>query len=806
MGSFRAHWRLRSLLLIGILVVSGLTVSSYLARQRLRRAFRPLPPAIAAGVDQQTQSFSLSKSLGGQALYKIQAKEVTNFKDTGKTLLRDVSIEVYGKQGNRQDHVTSQECEFDPTSGSLFFPGKVEMDLQAAAETEDTGNLQPSGPTHVVTSALHFNQNTGNAETDQKVQFRFTGGEGVSQGAIYEPQGQMITLKAQARFKLWKSGDGDTAVPGTAPEGDSDEDVTLVQSSSLRFRRGEGKLLLTAPVEVTQGTRQLQAGDSQILLDDQQRAQKAVLRGGVHGVNRNPLLPAEVEAAAGDIDLTQRGKVQQIVLESGPGALASFAAASARSVRTGQAQRFVMSFDEVSGQLSRVTALGKVRVVLSPVQPGAAAAKLPLLPALLRKTASPGQGSRVIIAQQAEMDLAEDGETPREVRTRSSSSIQLFPDKTGGDQRAVQGDHFTIQFGPDGDLSEFTAEQKVRLSAEGPNPAARNRVSSSDHLWAAFDSRTHSVSQMRQWGNFTYQDPDRQASAERADYAADGDVIRIQGQPMVWNASGRLTALNISLVNSTGEVDAEKQVSTTFFPAASPGNPPPEPAHVTADSLEYHSKTEKALYQGNARLWQGSDLIEADWLELDRQQQTLAARNNVSSVFPGRSQAGDQPAAARKSPLPGFGTGPIEIHSSTLAYSDREHRARYQGEVRMHNDSATLTSHELEIFFATPAPGRPPESAAAPALAVSGGNWQIERAVATGQVLVMQPGRKATGDRVEYFPAENKVILSGNLAAISDDQKGSSQGVRLTYFTSDDRILVQGEPGSPVETQRPVQR
>ena len=172
--------------------------------------------------------------------------------------------------------------------------------------------------------------------------------------------------------------------------------------------------------------------------------------------------------------------------------------------------------------------------------------------------------------------------------------------------------------------------------------------------------------------------------------------------------------------------------------------------------MQYHSKTEKALYQGNARLWQGSDLIEADWLELDRQQQTLAARNNVSSVFPGRPQPGGQPAAARKSPLPDFGSGPVEIHSSTLFYSDREHRARYQGEVRMRNDSAILTSQELEIYFATPAPGRPPESAASPALPVSGRNWQIERAVATGQVLVVQPGRKATGDRVEYFPAEKK--------------------------------------------------
>ena len=116
----------------------------------------------------------------------------------------------------------------------------------------------------------------------------------------------------------------------------------------------------------------------------------------------------------------------------------------------------------------------------------------------------------------------------------------------------------------------------------------------------------------------------------------------------------------------------------------------------------------------------------------------------------------------------------------------------------MRTPSATLTSGELEILFNPPAT----ETRTVP----GGGGWQIERAVATGDVVIVQPTRKSMGNRAEYIPQESKIILSGNLASIVDSQKGTTQGTRLTYFTADDRIFVQGEPGSPAETRRPVKR
>ena len=418
---------------------------------------------------------------------------------------------------------------------------------------------------------------------------------------------------------------------------------------------------MTAPVEITQGTRQLQAGDSEVLLDEQQRAQRAWLGGLVHGIDRNPDGLAEARASRGEIEFTPQGKVRKILVE-GDAALPAtspviWATASAQSRKQGQAQRAELYFHEPDGLLSRVQAEGQVRVFLSP---SAVPAKLPLLPERPQKPQEPQEphlsvGSRSLLAEQAEMDLAPDGETLREVRTRSSSTLQIFPAKPGEDARTVQGEKFVMEFGPEGDLSEFSADEKVTFTAEGTGKAGRRRrVATSDHLWAAFDPRTHSVGRMRQWGNFYYQDPDRQARAERADYTAEGDVIVLQGEPLAWNPTGKLTAEKMSLVNSTGVITAEGRVATTDYPAPSPGSPPPEPMHVIAEHLQYYSKSGKAQYQGNARLWQGSDLIEADWLELDRQQKQLLARNGVYSIFPGRSDSQNQkPRSRPPAPRPG---------------------------------------------------------------------------------------------------------------------------------------------------------
>src|SRR3990170_4427011 len=121
---------LRWLVLAGIGVVLYVTVSSYISRKWNGQQSRALPQKISSDVDQQTQAFSLSKTLGQHTLYTVQAEQVTNFKDTGKAVLRNVSIVLHGSQGQRQDRISTAECEYDPISGLLVAPGQVRMEFQ----------------------------------------------------------------------------------------------------------------------------------------------------------------------------------------------------------------------------------------------------------------------------------------------------------------------------------------------------------------------------------------------------------------------------------------------------------------------------------------------------------------------------------------------------------------------------------------------------------------------------------------------------------------------------------------------------
>src|SRR5260370_80893 len=65
------------------------------------------------------------------------------------------------------------------------------------------------------------------------------------------------------------------------------------------------------------------------------------------------------------------------------------------------------------------------------------------------------------------------------------------------------------------------------------------------------------------------------------------------------------------------------------------------------------------------------------------------------------------------------------------------------------------------------------------------------------------PGRTrtGTGEHAEYFVSEDKVLLRGGGPLLVDSLKGNTRGVELTYFTTDDRLLVNGAPEKPATSR-----
>ena len=82
----------------------------------------------------------------------------------------------------------------------------------------------------------------------------------------------------------------------------------------------------------------------------------------------------------------------------------------------------------------------------------------------------------------------------------------------------------------------------------------------------------------------------------------------------------------------------------------------------------------------------------------------------------------------------------------------------------------------------------------------------LDHAFADGNLVVLDvigPNHKRTGcaDNGEYYTKEDKVVLKGGAPQIVDSLRGITKGKQITYFSGDDRLLVEGETKKPAFTK-----
>src|SRR4029077_1323013 len=129
--------------------------------------------------------------------------------------------------------------------------------------------------------------------------------------------------------------------------------------------------------------------------------------------------------------------------------------------------------------------------------------------------------------------------------------------------------------------------------------------------------------------------------------------------------------------------------------------------------------------------------------------------------------------------------------SARFTYNDESRKAHYEGSVVMKSDQGTLTSNQLDVYL---------KPAQAPSAGRSAGPSQIDHAVAQGNVLLAQPGRRGAGERLVYTADDQKFVLSGTprqQPEVDDVQRGITRGDLLTFFRDQDRVLVQSASNIP---------
>jgi lipopolysaccharide export system protein LptA len=309
------------------------------------------------------------------------------------------------------------------------------------------------------------------------------------------------------------------------------------------------------------------------------------------------------------------------------------------------------------------------------------------------------------------------------------------------------------------------------------------------------------VLDIRQEGNFRYNEPDtknsplgpggRFAYADRARYTPDDDVLTLTGSPRIVDGGMTVTANTVRIVRRSGDAFAQGSVKTTYSELQQ--NPDGailatrDPVHATSNSMNVQRQSGIARYLGNARLWQGANVVEAPTIEFDRPNRSLVAQGTastpVTSVFVQTDKNGK--------------TTPVVVTAARLVYNDFNRRARYTGGVLARGDAMTMTSASADVIL-MPAKNRSAHSAASPS--------QLDRIIALSNVVVQQQDRRATGEKLVYTAADETFVMTGGPPLLADSQHGTIRGDSLTFHSRDDKVLVESNESSRTVTRTRVIR
>src|SRR5208282_6874384 len=140
------------------------------------------------------------------------------------------------------------------------------------------------------------------------------------------------------------------------------------------------------------------------------------------------------------------------------------------------------------------------------------------------------------------------------------------------------------------------------------------------------------------------------------------------------------------------------------------------------------------------------------------------------------------------------------ITSARLNYADPERRVFLDGGVTAQEEDAIMTGQQMTVFLL---PRSQSKTGIAPNPARPG---QVDRIIAENSVVIKQPTRHATGERLVYTSADDRFVLTGGPPSIFDAERGKTTGDSLTFYKHDDRVLVEGRETSPAVTRTQVAR
>jgi lipopolysaccharide transport protein LptA len=712
-------WQKKARFVIAAFVVVFVVIVVVALRTR-----KTVPQTGAAPVRKDAKAL-VENTAGGRAEFFKEGRIVFAVKFGSQFIYPDgrsrfgSGVEVTSDRNGRTFKVTSREAVIVQNGNDLktaHFTGKVKLTSEGLEVTSDEAT---------------YDEAEGIVKVPDAVAFQRGRMKGTGVGATYDRNRDVIWLLDKAHITVAADEKGQGAMEATA--------------TAAGMARTEHYMRLTGGGHITAEGRVIDADEIKILLtEDDERVQMLELRGNSR---------VSGDGGAG----------------GGPQAM------SARDID-------LMYADD--GRSLQHARLVEESVVQLPGSGGSAGGRIAGKTIEFAVGPDGNTVTNLNATENVQVDLPAEGDLPAK-RIRSATLRARGTSESG-----LQ--NFT--FGGNVDYRETRAAR--------PDAAAGERAARSLKLIVETKPGFGAVQQADFHGNVHFTDgPQVTADAQRALYHVEKDQIDLSttGEPgpltpRVTDERVTVEARTIEFTVASRKLKADTKVRSSMLPASKRGTAKPgavaataspanaqdgrlpsllkqdEAVTVTSNRLDYDGVAGRAVYSGNARLWQGETTIRGDTITVDDKTGNLEAAINVQTEM--TLDQVDEKTGVRK-PTPTKGT------SEAFVYDDARRLATYTGKAHMVGPEGDVSAEKLELFL------KP-------------GANELERAEgygANGTVIVKETGRTASGERLTYTAKSETYLMTGTPVTVIETTPPDCRehvGTVATFVRAIDTVSMSG--------------
>ncbi len=318
-------------------------------------------------------------------------------------------------------------------------------------------------------------------------------------------------------------------------------------------------------------------------------------------------------------------------------------------------------------------------------------------------------------------------DSPQMIAARGNCLIDSV--KTDMGFNRIQSERFAIDFSRDGEIKEFSGAENVIVEENGGDD---KRLIKGNQF--SFDSQKETLTV------FGHETQKAEISSGEYEISADEIISGLDGRGL--EAKGEITGVFLPSEGS--------KVSIGLFSGS-------QLVFISSDTMRYLSEQDRFIFKGKVKLWQEQEMLNTEELILRKETGELAAHKGVQTVFVVENSEGEEKN--------------MTITSNDMEFDPEKNKISYMQECSLVTEQILLNAKSLSILMKE-------------------GESALDIITARDAVTVKMGVYEARGEKAVYTLEDEKMVLTGKPVLI-EENGGRTNGDKLTFIMSDDRIIVE---------------